>query len=203
VKTLPTTIVREKNKLYTPDPWVVLLHITLSAGVHLYFCSNNEDVTFGGQVYTAFPFYLDATKQTSKGEIPTISLRVCNVTQLVHAYLEQLDGAVGAEVQVQVVNAGHLSEDFTELDMTFSVLSTEADAEWVTFNLGAASPLRRRYPPYRFIALHCNWDFKSFECAYSGAETQCNRTFKRCEALNNTARFGGYRGLNQKGWRVM
>ncbi len=203
MKALPTTIVREKNKLYTPDPWIVLLHITLSAGVHLYFCSNNEDVTFNGQVYTAFPFFLDAAKQTSKGEIPTISLKVCNVTQLIHSYLEQLDGAVGAEVQIQVVNCGHLSEDFTELDMTFSVLSTEADAEWITFNLGAASPLRRRYPAYRFIALHCNWDFKSFECGYSGAETQCNRTFKRCDALNNTARFGGYRGLNLKGWRMV
>lgn len=202
MKTLPSVIVREKNKLYTPDPWVVLLEITLDSTTKLYFCSNNEDLVFGGQTYTAFPFYLEPTKQSSKGEIPTVSLRVCNVTQLIHSYLEDLDGAVGAGVTVKVVSAGHLTEDYTELDMTFSVLSTEADAEWVTFSLGSPSPLRRRFPLHRYIALHCNWEFQGLECAYSGAATECDRTFKTCTALSNTGRFGGHPGLNLKGWRM-
>ncbi|MEN6439767.1 MAG: hypothetical protein ABFD97_14425 [Syntrophobacter sp.] len=203
MKTLPSVIVREKNKLYTPDPWIALLEIRLSASTRLYFCSNNEDVVFGGQTYTAFPFYLEPTRLSSKGEIPTISLKVCNVTQLIHSYLEELGGAVGAEVVIRVINAGYLSEDYSELDMTFSVLSTQADAEWITFSLGSASPLRRRFPPCRFIALHCNWEFKGLECAYAGAETECDRTFKRCTALGNTGRFGGHPGLNLKGWRMV
>ncbi|MCE5335650.1 MAG: DUF1833 family protein [Desulfobacteraceae bacterium] len=202
MKILPSIIVRGKNMLYTPFPWIALLEISLSESVQLYFCSNNEDVTFGGRVYTAFPFSLEAARQTSKGEIPTLPLKVCNVDRIIHSYLEQLDGAVGAEVVIRVVNSAHLAEDFSELDMTFSVLSTEADAEWVTFNLGAPSPLRQRFPRYRYIAMHCNWEFKSVECAYAGAETTCDRTFKRCDALANTRRFGGYHGLNLKGWRL-
>ncbi|MEM5788544.1 MAG: hypothetical protein AAGU11_14625 [Syntrophobacteraceae bacterium] len=201
MKSLPAVLVREKNKLFTPDPWIVLLDIVLDAGTSLYFCSNNEDVGFAGRTYTAFPFHLDAAKQSSKGEIPTINLRVCNITRMIQDELERLDGAVGAEVAIRVVNAAYLAEDYSELEMNFSVLSTQADAEWVTFSLGAASPLRRRFPLYRHIALHCNWEFKSVECAYAGAQSICDRTWKQCEALGNTSRFGGYPGLNLKGWR--
>lgn len=203
MKTLPSVLVREKNRLYTSDPWIVLLEIRLGSDTRLYFCSNNEDIVFAGQTYTAFPFYLEPTKQTSKGEIPTISLKVCNVTQFIHGYLEELGGAVGSEILIRVVNAGYLSEDYSELDMTFSVLATQADAEWVTFSLGSASPLRRRFPACRYIALHCNWEFKGLECGYPGNETECDRTFKRCTAIGNTPRFGGYPGLNLKGWRMV
>jgi hypothetical protein len=42
----------------------------------------------------------------------------------------------------------------------------------------------------------CRWKvFKGTECAYSGAETWCDRTYARCEALGNTANFGGERWL--------
>lgn len=200
---LPAVLVREKNKLYTPDPWLVLLEIALDADTRLYFCSNNEDILFAGQTYTAFPFYLEPTKQSSKAELPTVSLKVCNVTQLIHAYLEDLDGAIGAKVTVRVVNAGHLSENYSELEMTFNVVASQAEADWITFTLGAASPLRKRFPQHRYIALHCNWEFKGFECAYGGIETTCDRTLKRCKQLGNSARFGGYPGLNQKGWRIV
>jgi lambda family phage minor tail protein L len=205
MKVIPYNLIREKNKLFTAgeNAWLILLDIDLGGGTVFYLCSNTEDVTFLNRTYTAFPFYLDPARQNSKGEIPTLSLKVCNVTQLIHVYLEDLDGAVGATVTVRVVNAGYLDEDFSELEMDFSILATEADAEWITFPLGAASPLRRRFPPNRFIALHCNWEFKSVECAYAGAETTCDRTWKRCEELNQTSRSGGYPGLNLKGWRLV
>jgi hypothetical protein len=42
----------------------------------------------------------------------------------------------------------------------------------------------------------CRWKvFKGTECAYSGAETWCDRTYARCNALGNTANFGGERWL--------
>ncbi len=203
MKQLPSVLVREKNKLFTPDPWIVLLEINLAGRQMLYFCSNTEDVLFNGRVYIAFPFLLEPTKQASKGEIPTVSLRICNVTQIIQGYLEDLDGAVGSQVKIRVVSAAHITEDYSELDMSFDVLSTQSEAEWITFTLGSSSPLRRRYPPNRFIALYCNWEFKGLECAYAGSETECDRTFKRCEDLGNTGRFGGYPGLNLKGWRIV
>ena len=40
----------------------------------------------------------------------------------------------------------------------------------------------------------CRWKvFKGTECAYAGAESWCDRSYTRCEALLNTAYFGGFR----------
>lgn len=202
MKTLPSVLVSEKNKLFTSTVWIVLLDITLDSTVYR-FCSNNEDVTFDGETYNSFPFDLEPTSESGSGEIPTVTLRVSNVTQIIHAYLEQLNGAVGATVIIRVVNSAYLSENYSELEFNFSILSVSANDEWLTFTLGAENPLRRRFPPYRFIASHCHWDFKSVECGYAGVATTCDRSYERCSALNNTERFGGYRGLMEKSWKIV
>ena len=204
MQTLPEVIVREKNKLATPSAWLVLLDILLSDTLTLRFCSNTESVTFKGNIYEAFPFNLEPTKQTSKGEVPSVTLKVANVTRIIQGFLEDLDGAVGTTVIVRVVNSEYLSEDYSELEMSFGVLGAEADAEWVSFTLGLPNPLKRRYPLYRFMASHCNWIFKGVECAYAGSRTNCDRSFDTCDQImRNSARFGGHRGLSQRGWRVI
>jgi len=71
--------------------------------------------------YIAFPFELEPTKQTSKGEIPTLTVRVSNITRLIQPYLEALDGGIGSIVKITVVNSAHLSENYSELEMTFDV----------------------------------------------------------------------------------
>ena len=47
----------------------------------------------------------------------------------------------------------------------------------------------RKHPP------SCRWAFKGTECTYAGAETWCDRSYARCEALSNTDNFGGERWL--------
>lgn len=47
-----------------------------------------------------------------------------------------------------------------------------------------------------FHSPSCRWKvFKGTECQYAGAETWCDRTYARCEALVNTDNFGGFRWL--------
>jgi hypothetical protein len=42
----------------------------------------------------------------------------------------------------------------------------------------------------------CRWKkFKGTECGYSGTAEWCDRTYARCQALGNTANFGGFRFL--------
>jgi hypothetical protein len=42
----------------------------------------------------------------------------------------------------------------------------------------------------------CRWKkFKGPECGYTGNEDWCDRSYKRCQALGNTANFGGNRWL--------
>jgi len=42
----------------------------------------------------------------------------------------------------------------------------------------------------------CRWKiFKGTECGYAGAETECDRSYARCDELSNTDNFGGFRWL--------
>lgn len=46
----------------------------------------------------------------------------------------------------------------------------------------------------RIQSSSCAWKvFTGIECQYAGGETWCDRTYTRCNALNNTANFGGER----------
>ena len=48
MKTLPSVLVTEKNKLASANPWIVLLDIVLDQSTTFRFCSDNSDVTFSG-----------------------------------------------------------------------------------------------------------------------------------------------------------
>lgn len=193
---LPAVLVVEKNQIASVNPWLVMLEITLPDLTKLYLVHNTEDITFSSQVYTAFPFQIEIPKISSKGEIPTWTLRASNVTRALQGYYEAQGGLIKSEVIIRFVNAGYLAENYTELETILEVLSSKADADWLTFMLGMPSPLRRRFPIFRYIAGHCSWDFKGIECAYSGAETSCKKTLDYCKnTMNNSKRFSGKPGM--------
>jgi len=195
MKNLPLDVKIEKNKIAGDSAWIILLEVTIDQ-YNFRLAKNTSDVSYGGHTYQAFNFELDATKETSRGEIPTIELRVSNVTDLLHPYLEAYNGGVGGTVKITVVNSNYLSETYPSL--TFDILNTVVDNYFIYFTLGAVSPLRKRFPKYRYISDLCNWEFKSVECGYSGSETSCNRTYSRCSELGNTSRYGGFLGLRTR-----
>jgi lambda family phage minor tail protein L len=208
-KTLPSGMILEKNKLATPNPWVILLDIILKEdGVTqqtFRFTNNNENLTYNSNTYEAFPFTIQPTKQSTQGEIPTITLAVANVTQVIQQWIEQLEGGVGSQVTVYVVMVDAATKAVTgdaELEYTFDIVGTESTAEWLLFTLGASNPMRKDVPPHRYVANHCNWEFKGPECAYNGAATECERTWDDCKNLGNSHRFGGFPGLSPTGVRI-
>ncbi len=131
------------------------------------FLYNNGDGTALVPIeYTGFPFQLGITEQVSKGQIPTVDLRVSNITRLLEAKLQELNGAIGSTVKITVINSNFLSEDYTEMEQTFDVLTCSTDNNWVIFTVGAPSPLRQMFPIDKYQALHCRWQFESVECSY-------------------------------------
>ena len=209
MKKLPSPLIIEKNKLNAASPWLILLEITLvnpadSEDTSVFrFVRNTENITYDSQEYTAFPFEIEPTKYTSKGEIPTVTLRVSNITRIIQADLETYNGGVGSSVTVTVVHADNLSENYAELEMTFEVVACSTNAQWVVFTLGAPNPLRQRFPLDRYIPTHCCWRFKGVECGYAGEETECNHTYTTCVALGRQQSFGGFLGLRSGKLRVV
>jgi phage-related protein len=98
--------------------------------------------------------------------------------------------------------------------MEFSITGADVDEEWVVFTLGAPNPMRQRFPRDRYIAYSCPWTFNSptiradgtnrgAECAYTGSDTTCRKTYADCKEKGNEARFGGFFGLSEDGFRVV
>ncbi len=207
MKTLPANLITAKNALASTHPWILLLEVTIPSDPEeiIRLARNTEDVEFQGNPYTAFPFEIDAVKETSKGELPVVSLRVVNVSQMVQSYIEEYDGLVGQPVKLIVVNANHLSVDYSELELNFDITACQANALWVTWNIGAPNPLARRFPLYRYLGLSCAWagHFKGVECKYIGSDTICDGTLDACRAKANAVNFGGFPGLSQGGIRIV
>ena len=224
MKNIPLALRQAKNAFGQDSPWLMLLTLTLPSPDNTVFkiVPNTEDIVFPAgsdpllNTYTAFPVQIELPNETNSGEIPSISLQVSNVTRVLQTHLEALNGALGATVELIIVNAALLSEDYAELTMEFEVLQATCTAQWVTLKCGASNPLRRRFPADKYFAGHCNWQFNSAavvalgsnvgaECGYSGPYTgdlaTCKRTLADCEAHSNAPRFGGFPGLESGGLR--
>lgn len=201
---LPLALRQASNAFGQDSPWLPLVTITMPAPDTTVFrlVPNTEDVVFQSNTFTAFPVQIDLPKETAKGEIPTLTLRLSNVTRVVQGHLEVLNGGIGATVELVIVNTAHLSEDYAELTLTFDVLSAECTPQWVSLKCGPANPMRRRFPLYRYIARYCNWQFKGVECGYTGSDTICRRSYDACKSKGNLPRFGGFPGLDAGGLRV-
>jgi phage-related protein len=203
-KALSTALIQEKNSLGSASPWLVMLDITLPSGAAARYVRNNEDVVFQGHTYLAANFEADATEEDIKGNIPQFSLKVADFNQSLQAYLQAEGGGIGSRVVIRFVSAAHLSEDYTDLECGFEVMSTRTEGYAIVFSLGIPSPLRRRFPLYRTRGAFCNWVrwYKGPECGYSGSLATCTGTLDDCRAHGNSRRFGGQPGLTGGGFRV-
>lgn len=215
MKTLPTQLVEEKNKLQSTAPWLILLDIDLvnpnsGATETIKLVRNTEDIIYPvsnpsveGDTYYAFPFEMEPVKRTSKGAIPTLNILISNTEKFLQSYMEEYEGGLASSITITIVNADNLDLITTELEVTLDVLKAEISEKFITFTMGAPSPLIQRFPLERYLALHCRWRFKSCECGYAGALTTCDRTLEQCRTRDNAERFGGFPGLSSDAVRVV
>lgn len=187
----------EKNKISSTGAWLILLEIQFQ-GATIRVVNNNEDIEWpagSGTRWVAFPFELGEVSENSKGELPSLQLKVSNVTRIIQQYLEQYAGGTDATVILRVVMSEHLDLTTPELTEVFNVKSTSTDAMWAYFNLGPDYALTQRFPPDRYMRNFCPFKFKGIKCGYSGPLTTCNKTLKDCRERNNSERFGGFPGI--------
>lgn len=167
-KDLPAAIIREKNRIASDSPFLVLLTITfpVDGATNFYLVSNTENITFQGQEYTAFPFTMAFPDESSKGELTFATLKIFNINPIFRPYIEETKGGIGATVTVAIVNTAYLAENYAELTATFDVLQSTISLPAITFKLGYRNLMLVRLLG-RYIAMHCKWPFKGVRCAYS------------------------------------
>jgi phage-related protein len=200
--TLPSVLILEKNKLVSTLPWVTLLEITLPTPQDgtsvIRLAQNNDIVPYAGNDWTPYAFKLSERGQSGDGKIQSVSLQVANPARALTPFIEAQGGLVGAQVRIIVVHAGNLGVDYTALTLAYIVLACTPGDEWATFQLGAESPMRKRFPLLAANPMHCSWNalgqFKGVECAYTGGDTACEGTLAACRTKSNSKRFGGRPG---------
>lgn len=188
----------EKNKIATDSCWITLLEIFMEGQDSIKICSNNVDVTWNNAVWTAFPFTVDQVTQ-NKTEIPTVPIKVSNITRVIEQYIEQYGGLVGTKVILRVINSNFLENAVAEVEETFTIESTTADAQWATFNLGGSLPVKMRFPFRRILKDWCPFVYKGIECAATSDLETCPHTLKGCRERNNSKRFGGEYSISTGG----
>jgi phage-related protein len=185
----------EKNRLSTTGADLVLLDILLPTPI--YIVNNNENITWNGQEYIAFPFKAGGINYDGK-ELPSLSINISNVTRAVGAALASVKGGGGIEVILRVVNSKILSEP-AMLEEYFIVKNSGRDGTWCSITLGVVDEGQKRFPEKTTMKNFCSYlastGFKRIECAYNGLETTCDGTLKRCRELGNSARYGGAPGV--------
>lgn len=186
----------EKNKLSTDSCFLILLEIRLENTV--YICYNNEDVTWQGQLYQAFPFEIGETNESSDGSDPNISLKVSNVAQGFQWYVEDSGGGVGTEIVLRVVNSKNMNGN-PDLEEVYNVLSCKVNEQWIDFTLGNDYSAKTRRPLDRYMKNNCRFAYKGVRCGYNGNKETCDHTLADCREHNNSKRYGGYPGIDQKG----
>lgn len=191
MRNLNSTFRTEKNSP-TNKPIFLYRIYDYDGSNDLLFAEHDLNITFNGELYTAFPITHEFIEESGNQEIPQIKVRASNVSRYIQAYLEQYDFR-GKRVDIILVWANQLSNPDVKIVDTYYIDSYTANEQDVEFTLTSKfDVLDVPLPSGKYLRTHCRWVFKSSQCAYAGSETSCNRTFQRCQELNNVARFGGF-----------
>lgn len=197
MKTLDSDFILEKNKKENAPIFLYIIY-DYDGNTDLYLAEYDSDVVFDGQTYTRFPITHNFISESSSGQISKVTISLCNVSRLIQGYLESYDFR-GKKVLIRMVWANLLSDVSAKIDWTFYVDKYSADEKNVSFELSEKFDILDISLPYRlYNRNYCSWKFKSSECGYAGAETECNRTLQRCKELSNRVRFGGFPSIPAK-----
>ncbi len=205
---LTATGIGVKNRLSSADSWLILVEMTHpDIAPSVYRWSSDVDLTIwtGHGIFLPIAMTFGDVQESVQGGLPRIDMRLSNLNDEFNAAMNANGGLRGAAVTVYVIPSGSLPTGEAELTEVFEVIETSADNQWVTFTLGYADPLGRRFPRDRYTASGCRHIFSSPSdvprkgpfCRYPGSLLTCDHTLAHCEARNNTAQFGGSPGVNE------
>jgi lambda family phage minor tail protein L len=150
-------------------------------------------VTFDGIDYEHFPIVHDSITEDTTGQIQKASLAMLNVTREVQALLDDNDGLRGCPITIMQVWEDTIDDPTAFIADMLNISDCTITEANVTFSLSSVLDVLNIKLPRRALTRNfCRFRFKGEECAYAGAETNCDKTLNRCRELQNSNRFGGF-----------
>jgi phage-related protein len=199
MKNFSDALLIEKNKLASPYPWVPLIHFAFPSSYEIWLAGDLSDVTYQGQVYTAYNIEVKLPDDNVDAVVPTCQIIAANQSRAFEEIIINTNGGVDYPVTVTIVNTNYLTADYADLTWNFYVLQTTCTNEAVVLECSLYSPLDRKFPPDRFFASTCRYKyFKGAECKYDGVQGSCDRSIDTCrDLMYNIGNFGGFPGIQE------
>ena len=157
----------EKNKPENQQPWVLLFDVQVGDAEWVFLVNNEEDLTFNGRTYKRFPISISELEENARGDLPVLDVSVSNATREVQSFLERRNGLLDRSVKLYIVSTALLSDASAAVSQQFTITSSFADAERVTFRLSQLPLVEVKMPHQIYSRSRCRWEFKSPECGWS------------------------------------
>lgn len=182
----------------------------------------HRNIIFNGQTFEPMALQVSGLEMRSDGKAsaPTLSManNIKGIQGAVTAYCLQFGDFAGAKIKVITTLAKYLdAENFSPGNATanpsekreqiwFIEQKTSENAQQVTFELSNPVDFEGLKIPTRQISNYCNWEYRSEECGYIGAEMftekdeptdnpaldRCNYRTSGCRCRENELHFGGF-----------
>ena len=171
-----------------------LYELALDSGT-LYW--STEDISWGGNAYTAMAVGRSPCVQNMTGDFNTVSVRVANVsTAAAQALLgETIEGRRLTIRKIDRTVAGDSVVLFSGVLQRISSIDDEEAVIEAIELLGSIDDQFGR----PFQAACSIREFKGSICRYAGPETDCDRSWAQCSGYSNTESFFGMRFLEHQG----
>ena len=154
----------------------------------LKFTTLSEDFTFNSSVYTSAAVKQSEITRSSDGSVNDVTLSVGNVDGVMQYYYEQYNLS-GKPVRIRQLFAG--AQSYREY--MYIIKSATSNDTQIEIVCGKGFDVFLCQVPRRTVLRNfCKWQFKSSDCAYSGADVVCSKHFTDCRRKGNTANFGGF-----------
>jgi len=153
-------------------------------------------VTFDSITYEPQVIKHNFIKESLSGKIERVRINIGNLDSTIQYYLDTYDGLRGKYATIKLVWNETLDDSNAFLEDEFSIQSSKSDRKQAQLILSSnLDVVDVKLPRCVFSRYRCRFIFKGSDCGYSGAESSCDNTFKRCQEIGNTARFGGFPGI--------
>lgn len=201
---LSSIVIDQKNELSSNEAFLIALELSIpSLDTPLYLVRNNENITWRGITWQAFPFTIDEISETSTNEVPSVAIMLANASRAMEMYVTEYDLWLKENAHqmiiatVHVISTADLGNANSIISMSFEVSSFNSNATQMTFNITQKNLYMKRFPP-NAITRKCHFKFGSVECGVNSTGKSCNKTLADCRRHSNSTRFGGYPSVGGK-----
>jgi len=194
-KTTDINLLEELTTLRSTYPWIMLIEFEKDFGTFTRCACNNENVSWNGEEWFAYPFKLAALSQTSTGSLSSTNVSFFNTLEISRRLSSSV---IGSGLTLYFLNMKYkdnyqVKEDYP-LQFSYKVIGASI-SDYVTLRLGASNYLLTKIPSKKYVRDFCNFLFLGEHCwlkpdtftslkekdTEETLPVECNKSYQTCK----------------------